>query len=149
MADVAGFYRAHGLQVGGTERERPDHVVTELEFVSFLARKEAYALLHLGDDEVLECRRTSARFLREHLGRWGPDFGRRVALVAEHEALRTAGGLLAAWLDQDMAALAVVPPVRLCEPAPRPEPDDDTCAAAGCGADCGPGTPVELRSPNQ
>ncbi|MFQ5381669.1 MAG: molecular chaperone, partial [Dehalococcoidia bacterium] len=52
MADVAGFYVAHGLQVGGARRERPDHIATELEFMSFLALKEAYALEHLGADEL-------------------------------------------------------------------------------------------------
>lgn len=145
MADVAGFYRAHGLQVGGTERERPDHVVTELEFMAFMARKEAYALAELGHDQVTECRRTAASFLRDHLGCWGPDLGRRIVLVAHHEPLRAAGELLTAWLELDMTALEVAPAERLREPAPRPEPDDDdTCAAAGCLADCHP-VPVELR----
>jgi len=130
MADVAGFYRAHGLVVGGSERERPDHIVTELEFASFMARKEAHALEHLGADEVEECRRTSARFLSDHLGCWGPGFGRRVALVASDLALRGAGELLVAWLEADMEALGVAPTEHRSEPAPRPAPEDDTCGAA-------------------
>ncbi len=145
MADVAGFYRAHGLFVGGAERERPDHIVTELEFVAFMARKEAYALEHLGSDEVAECRRTRDHFLRDHLGCWGPDFGRRVALVGGSTAIGTAGELLAAWLDADLEDLGITPAQRLTEPVPQPEPDDDSCGATECtSSGCSPPGAVEI-----
>jgi len=134
MADVAAFYCAHGLRVGGTERERPDHVCTELEFMAFMARKEAHALDCLGVDEVDECRRTQVNFLRDHLGCWGPDFGRRVAAVARHPLPAAVGRLLATWLDADMAALGVEPIARLTEPAPRATFDDED----SCGATCAP-----------
>ncbi|MCZ7631306.1 MAG: molecular chaperone TorD family protein [Microthrixaceae bacterium] len=52
MADVSGFYLAHGVKIGGVERERPDHIGAELEFMAFMARKEAHALDNLGPDEV-------------------------------------------------------------------------------------------------
>lgn len=145
MADVAAFYRAHGLRVGGTERERPDHVCTELEFLAFMARKEAHALDCLGADEVDECRRTQVHFLRDHLGCWGPDFGRRVAAVARHPLPAAAGRLLATWLEADMAALGVEPIARLTEPAPRPTPDEeDSCGATCAPAACTSAVPVEL-----
>lgn len=145
MADVAGFYRAHGLFVGGSERERPDHIATELEFLAFMARKEAYALEHLGADEVVECRRTTEHFLRDHLGCWGPDFGRRVGIVGATSSIGVVGELLAAWLDADLAALGVAPAQRLSEPAPRAaHEDDDTCGASDCTAgDCSAAVSVE------
>lgn len=127
MADVSGFYRAHGVKIGGAERERPDHIGAELEFMAFMARKEAYALDNLGPDEVAECERTQAHFLRDHLGRWAPSFGRRMAEVAEHPAFVAMGRLLAAWVEADMAAWGVTPSDRLDEPQPMEPPDDGLC----------------------
>jgi len=145
MADVAGFYRAHGLFVGGAERERPDHIVTELEFVAFMARKEAYALANLGSEEVDECRRTRDLFLQDHLGCWGPDFGRRVAIIGGSTTIGTAGTLLAAWLEADLAALGITPTQRLSEPVTQPEPDDDSCGATECVASgCSDPVAVEI-----
>jgi len=144
MADVAGFYRAHGLFVGGAERERPDHIVTELEFVAFMARKEAHALTNLGPEEVEECRRTRDLFLRDHLGCWGPDFGRRVALVGGSTTIGTAGELLASWLEADLEALGITPTQRLSEPVPQPEPDDGACGASEC-ASSGCGEPIAVE----
>lgn len=80
MADVAGFYRAFGLRISQQERERVDHVTVELEFMRFLAYKEAFALVHHGRARAGVCRRAQRRFWSEHLGRWLPTFA---ALLAE------------------------------------------------------------------
>lgn len=74
LADLAGFYRAFGLQPAARRRERPDHVACELEFLDFLCRKEAYAL-EVDDGEMLEATRQAiGKFLRQHLGRFGRAF---------------------------------------------------------------------------
>lgn len=127
MADVAGFYRAHGLEVGGVDRERPDHIVTELEFMSFMARKEAFALDQLGRPEVEECRRTQRSFLRDHLGCWAPAFGVRLARVAQDPLYPGVGLLVAAWVSADMEETGVQPAEVLAEPVAWPVPDDGTC----------------------
>jgi TorA maturation chaperone TorD len=74
MADVGGFYQAFGLRVGRRERERVDHVTTDLEFMRFLTRKEAFARVHHGRPQIDICRRAQRRFWREHLGVWLPTF---------------------------------------------------------------------------
>ncbi len=131
MADVAGFYRAHGVEVGGVERERPDHVAAELDFMSFMARKEAFALAHLGADEVAECARTQDLFLTDHLGCWAPSFGSRAAAVAEHPFHAAVGALVHHWVLADMAARGVEPAEVLDDPLPPPEPDDGECGPTG------------------
>jgi TorA maturation chaperone TorD len=128
MADVAGFYRAHGLEVGGVERERPDHITTELEFMAFMAAKEAWAIAHLGDEQIQECRRTQGRFLSEHLGCWGASLGLRIGARATHPLYRAVGDLLAAWLEEDMGSLGLAPARRYEHPVPPEEPDDGECA---------------------
>ncbi len=142
MADVGAFYRAHGVQVGGVERERPDHLVTELEFMALMAMKEAYAHRERGPEEVAECVRTQAAFLSEHLGRWAPSTGRRVAVVGTSALLRDAGALMAAWLEIDMEQFGVRPVEVLDRPVPRPDPDDGGCGAEmPAGATVGPADP--------
>jgi DMSO reductase family type II enzyme chaperone len=70
LADVAGFYHAFGLAVGGKVRERPDHLAVELEFMSVLALKEACALQSGTAEQVEICIEAQRTFLRDHLGRW-------------------------------------------------------------------------------
>ena len=93
MADIAGFYRAFGFNVGGQVRERPDHISAELEFMHVLALKEAYA----ADRDVLEhveiCIDAQRKFLQEHLGKWVGLFAESLARSAEEGlALSTVEG---------------------------------------------------------
>ncbi|MCP4224329.1 MAG: molecular chaperone TorD family protein [Actinomycetia bacterium] len=140
MADVAAFYRAHGLHLGGTQRERVDHITTELEFMSFLARKEAYAIENLGPEQVEECQRSQTHFLCDHLGCWAGGFSDRLQIVADHPYFVATGSLLSAWIETDLTWLDVEPVARQSEPQPLPPPDDSSC-----GADTDDmGSPVEI-----
>ena len=71
IADISGFYRAFGLQpAAGPVAAPEDHLVTELEFMSILCLKEAYAL-NTGLDEQLAITRDALnKFLEEHLSTW-------------------------------------------------------------------------------
>ncbi|MEP7215854.1 MAG: molecular chaperone TorD family protein [Anaerolineaceae bacterium] len=134
MADVGGFYRAHGLEVGGIEQERPDHIATELEFMSFLASKEAHAIENFSDAEVDVTRESQALFLRDHLGCWGPEFGRRVEARAGLEApfYAAAGRALSSWLEDECEFFDIAPTSKLlASPLQWPEPDDGVCGSAG------------------
>ena len=134
MADVAGFYRAHGLRQGGPEPQRPDHITTELTFMQFLTHKEAYALEHLGVERAEECRAGQGLFLRDHLGCWAPGMGRRMAATAPSSFFRALGSLLAAWLESEMQLLDVEPVELTAEPLPFPPPASEECSPSG--GDC-------------
>jgi TorA maturation chaperone TorD len=109
MADVAGFYQAHGLQLGGVRRDRPDAIGPQLEFMSFLARKEAHARATGATAAAEICLESQCAFLRDHLGAWGPEYGRRLAAVSDHDFYRNLGRFLTVWFEADMAHLAVAP----------------------------------------
>ncbi len=88
MADIAGFYKAFGLQRSGKSPERFDHVSLELEFVAFCYQK-LLALQDAGDAEGVEITRAALkRFLIDHPARWMATFGRAL----EREAQRVAAG---------------------------------------------------------
>ena len=127
LADIAGFYKAHGLRSGGPVKERPDHIVVELEFCALLAKKELYALVHLSSHEVEVCRNTRTTFLRDHLGCWAPAFGRRLAAVTQHPFYRSLGLLTAAWIEAEMATEGVTPAECADQPLPQESPDDGEC----------------------
>lgn len=134
MADVGGFYRAHGLDVGGIEQERPDHITAELEFMSFLALKEAYAIDRLGEAELEAIREDQVLFLRDHLGVWGPEFGRRVEAQTSTEPTFYAavGKALSGWLREECEAFEVTPADRsLVAHVEWPEADDGVCGSEG------------------
>jgi len=70
LADVAGFYRAFGLEVSGARPTMPDFIATELEFMSLLCRKEALAVSRGWAEQAAVTAQAEADFLRDHLGRW-------------------------------------------------------------------------------
>jgi DMSO reductase family type II enzyme chaperone len=79
MSDLVAFFRAFRLALRDDARERADHIACEAEFLLVLARKEAHALA-IADAAMLEATRRATRlFLRDHLGRWGPGFGLKLA----------------------------------------------------------------------
>jgi len=110
MADVAGFYRAFGLQVGGPSNERPDHVSAELEFMHVLALKEALALRRGEIGHAAAARRAQRLFLRDHLARWATTFAERVRQEAASEPFyATLATLLQAFVERERARLRVRP----------------------------------------
>lgn len=107
MSDLAAFYRAFGLVLSPRARERMDHVSCECEFLLVLARKEAYAI-ERGDAAMLEGTRQGARlFLREHLGRWAPAFGRKLHREDQDGFYGALGSLCEAVVTRECVRLEV------------------------------------------
>jgi TorA maturation chaperone TorD len=80
--EVARFYRQEGLEVDVSEP--PDHIAIELEFLSFLAQKEALAEVEGLADEADRCRQVQARFLEGYLQPWLPVFCEAVRAGTEN-----------------------------------------------------------------
>lgn len=84
LADLAGFYKAFGLEFGtdGVSREMLDHISVELEFYTLLLLKQG-ALTEAGDAEgvgvVTDARR---KFLADHLGRFPAAIAERPGVAA-------------------------------------------------------------------
>lgn len=127
LADIAGFYRAHGLRAGGSERERLDHISVEMEFMAVVAKKEVLALQAGNEENVAICRETAAGFLGEHLGCWARSFGLRASAVSSSGWYTALGELLTVWVETDLAILGVEPVEVADHPLPQEPPDDDSC----------------------
>jgi DMSO reductase family type II enzyme chaperone len=136
MSDLGGFFRAFGLRLGEAARERPDHIACECEFLLVLARKEARALA-LGDQAMVEATAGAARlFLRDHLGRWAPALGTRLARLDGGGFYGALGRLLGAFVAAECARAGVAAGPQFLR-LRSAEPDD---TPAACGpAVAGPG----------
>lgn len=104
LADVAGFLRAFGLR---TNRERPDHIVSELEFAAFLCVKEAIAVGNGLASEAELCRDARGKFLRDHLGRWLELYERGLVEHARFRVYPLALAVVRKVVDRDAASLGV------------------------------------------
>jgi DMSO reductase family type II enzyme chaperone len=110
LADLAAFYLAFGVEVTADATERQDHICMELEFMSVLAAKAAYALEYQFDQEQLsQCRGAQQKFLREHLGRWVPAFTRRLASAVADGALGSLARFTQEFLAMDCQRFGVTP----------------------------------------
>lgn len=132
MADLAGFYRAFGVDVAGGDR-RPDHLPVELEFASLLCLKEARALEKRDSEGAGVCRGARARFLQEHLALWAPAFSQAVSRKAPGSYYAALSQSLEAFVRLDAESLGVVAAERL--PGPRLEEPEDPCRSCFGGID--------------
>jgi TorA maturation chaperone TorD len=155
LADVAGCYRAFGLQASRDRPERPDHLALELEFMAWLLVKQRHALRRGGAaaaaaaalEQAAVCRDAQRLFVREHLSWWVPAFALALRRKADglrdardlHELPRSAlgavGAALAAFMAAERTVLGVAPPTELVEPRPGDEPEG---GCGGCGLGAGP-----------
>jgi TorA maturation chaperone TorD len=132
MADISGFYRAFGFQVGGEQRERPDHLASELEFLYVLSLKEAYAAQQGIDEHVEVCVEARHAFLRDHLGRWiglfAQSVGRGLDPDGEGNPYLWLSRLVAAVVENDAHSLGLsLEYRRLDEVQPTPIGPEISC----------------------
>jgi DMSO reductase family type II enzyme chaperone len=137
MADIAGFYRAFGFNLGGEVRERPDHIAVELEFMHTLALKEGYALENGTPEQVEICQAAQAKFLEDHLGRWVELFAQAVAHNAPDTLFTPLAQFTADFIQTDADRLGITLPTPKWEQVQHTPYDPDfscaTCEVAGMG----------------
>ncbi len=107
LADIAGFYRAFGVELDRSHgHETSDHLAVELEFYALLLTKQAHLVEDAeGTAVVLDARR---KFLADHLGRFPAVVAARVA--AKNELYGVVFGWVRDLVAAECAALGVRPP---------------------------------------
>ena len=137
LADLAGFYRAFGLEAADGANGRPDHITAECEFMGALCAKEAHAHAQ-GDKKNADiCLDAERAFLRDHLARWLPALAHRVQ-AADGDGLFGARARVAdAFVTAECSHFDIHagPPTLELK---RPDPVLDTQISCG-PTDCGTG----------
>ncbi|RME11961.1 MAG: 4Fe-4S dicluster domain-containing protein [Bacteroidetes bacterium] len=100
---LQALYQKMGLETTGAEL--PDYAAVELDFLSFLAEKEAQAN---DDQQARHWRHTRRQFLQEHAGKWLPQLAHRLSNSGE-EAWTAVAHLLAAALNPPKRQKQITP----------------------------------------
>jgi TorA maturation chaperone TorD len=137
LADIAGFYRAFGLESSSEAPERQDHLSVELEFMAHLIHKELFAAA--SPDPALQekaslCSEAQREFFRTHLAWWVPAFAALLRHEASGPLYSALASALASFLPSERARLGIPPNRNLAEPLPEPSPaeEDSCCGGAAC-----------------
>jgi TorA maturation chaperone TorD len=130
LADVAGFYRAFGLEPSRARPERPDHIVLQLEFMAFLIAKKR---LSEDADQVAVCEQAEAAFFRDHLAWWAPSFATGLRRKGTGGPYAAVGQVLASYLPTERVRFGISPPRVPLKATLIEQPEDQ----AGCTS-CSP-----------
>ncbi len=103
MEEALRFYRYFGLTISSKERDLPDHLTAELEFLHFLTFKEVEALRNGEDPGSL--RRAARDFLARHPARWLPKAVAKLAKIDAHPFWRAMIELADTYCRADMTYL--------------------------------------------
>ncbi|OGI44847.1 MAG: hypothetical protein A2150_02700 [Candidatus Muproteobacteria bacterium RBG_16_64_11] len=107
LLNIVAFYRHFGLKMSEEEckRELADHASVELEFMHFLAFKEAQAR-EAGEEDLLRGYALAQRdFLARHLTAWFPKFTDKLKTAAASPAFASIAAVAAAFIEQDLIFL--------------------------------------------
>ncbi len=144
IADIAGFFKAFGLEIRDGNRDRADHLCLQLEFCSHLALQTAY--LQLDEDETGIDVLVNAQedFIEDHLGRWIPRYSETVEDECVSAFYRELARLVDELVAEDVDRLDINPDVfPETPPAPMEQftgDDDGDFRCDSCGIDSMPGT---------
>ncbi|MBX3370997.1 MAG: molecular chaperone TorD family protein [Nitrospira sp.] len=107
MGDIAGFYKAFGVELSKDVHERLDHLSVELEFMHFLTYKESYSRCHDGIDKTEIVVDAQKKFVKNHIGRWVPLFCRMLAKKSDTGLFKLIADCMSEWMDFEVAFLGV------------------------------------------
>jgi TorA maturation chaperone TorD len=109
MGDIAGFYKAFGVELSKDIHERLDHLSVEFEFMHFLTYKESYSRCHDGMEKTDIVVEAQKKFVKNHIGRWVPLFCRMLSKKADSGLFKLVADSMSDWMDFEVAFLSVTP----------------------------------------
>lgn len=136
LSDIMGFYHAFGLTMKDKKRERPDHISCQLEFLMFLALKEAYALEQDDREMLAEVGKAEKSFLADHLGRFVPTFATKLMRQDPSGFYGALADLCLRFVAAECERLEVS--IGSANLGLRPADDSRVPIACGNGAGCAP-----------
>ena len=115
MEEAVRFFNHFGLTLSEEQRELPDHLATELEFLHYLSFREAEALQKQADPGAF--RRAQRDFIERHPGSWVPKLAGRLEQQQPMRFFTELVGRLQQFLAHDQRYLT-----GLVGPAPKGSP---------------------------
>lgn len=133
MADIAGFYRAFGVDLNPDSHEQVDCITTELEFMHVLLAKEAEAIKTGNASGRETCVSARKKFMAAHLARWTKGFAALLRKKAEDGLYPLIAAFVACFVGDEAKRLGLT-----SDPADFGMRCDDKtmeCGSSLCGAE--------------
>lgn len=105
LSDIAGFYKAFGLEISEERPDRVDHIATELEFMHVMAYKESNSVENNETEHIEIVQDAQLKFINDHLGRWTGQFRDKMAKADELGFYIALAEMLDLWVKFDKAYL--------------------------------------------
>ena len=101
--ELLRFYEHFQVKLSDKERDYPDHLVVELEFVAYLAKKEADAGKR--GNNPAPYRRAQVDFLERHLDKWVPKLDEKIQKRIKQPFYQGASSFLREFLSSHLSYL--------------------------------------------
>lgn len=120
LVQLGGFYDTFGFEMPKNRgKERIDHISVELEFMSYMCFREAYAIENNHDERKINILSAGMKkFMRNHLGRWTPLFCIFAGRKAERGFYKDMVEILSLFIKNEVDLMGVEP-VKIEEPEYR------------------------------
>jgi DMSO reductase family type II enzyme chaperone len=105
--DAVKTYRKSGVEMDKDQKDMPDHISVELEFMYYLLAKEMEAEAAADKENTDRYRQAREDFMRRHLGAWVLKFTDKMKEGAKTGFYRGLAECTSAFLKQEMKGLAV------------------------------------------
>lgn len=131
LADIAGFYKAFGLETSSSNPDRPDHIALECEYLAqviYLQYQAQEASTPNAASQTELCQQAVQRFLNEHFVWWTPAFAKILAHQDPGGFYEAVAHFLAALVAAERALAGIKPPQHAVEPSPIENADQ----CSGC-----------------
>jgi DMSO reductase family type II enzyme chaperone len=101
--DILRFYEHFNIKLADKEKDYPDHISAELEFMAFLAKKEAEAVERGKDAEPY--RLAQRDFLERHLNKWVHKLNERIQKRIKEPFYRKASAFMVEFIRNHLLHL--------------------------------------------
>lgn len=93
LADIAGFHEAFAYRPEKPPAEVPDHIAVQLDFLSYLSFKAAFALYEGQEEKARIAIEAHQRFVEQHLATWLTAFREKLERSASAFFIRAAASI--------------------------------------------------------
>ncbi|MBI5049631.1 MAG: molecular chaperone TorD family protein [Nitrospirae bacterium] len=101
--DAVKFYRQAGVEMDRDEqKDMPDHIAVELEFMYYLISKELEAYQNSDEKGALKYHNMQEDFLRRHLGVWVPKFAKDLRNGAQNPFYKNLADCTLVFINADI-----------------------------------------------
>lgn len=104
---VLSTYALEGLCPGDVEKDLPDHVALELEFLAYLCAREAAALEERNEEKIFHYVGRQRDFIKNHLARWVSMFCREILRETQEDFFKCWANLLERFIRWEAKRLEV------------------------------------------